>query len=170
MQYPLYIVTGAPGAGKSTVLEAFLRLDTGYIAFDIDWLAGTATELAGKDIYTDPSTWPPYGALWFEVLHAIHKNGRTPVFFAPTDPDDIERYGQPAWCDGIAWLLLDCDDGTRRGRLMQRPDWTDAMVREALEDARVLRDAVDLHLDTGNLSPAEVAGRIQDWLVHSIRK
>jgi hypothetical protein len=36
--------------------------------------------------------------------------GRIPVFFTPNDPQDIEQYGQPAWCSDINWLLLDCDD------------------------------------------------------------
>jgi len=85
MKYPLCIVTGAPGSGKSTTLNAFLELHSGYIAFDIDWLAEAASNLAAKDIYSDPSTWKPYTALWFEVLHAVYKNGQIPVFFTPND-------------------------------------------------------------------------------------
>jgi broad-specificity NMP kinase len=61
MKYVLHIVTGAPGAGKSTTLAAFLRLKSEYVAFDIDWLAQPASRLAGKDILFDPSTWKPYG-------------------------------------------------------------------------------------------------------------
>lgn len=169
MKYPLYVVTGAPGSGKSTALEAFLilrrdALHSDYIAFDIDWLADTASSLAGKDIYTDPSTWKPYGMLWFEVLHAINRNGQTPLFFTPNDPEDFRRFGQPAWCSTVEWLLLDCDDHTRRERLAQRLDWTEAMIAEALTDARVLRQTVPFHVDTGLLSPGEVAVRIVDWL------
>lgn len=78
MKYPMYIVTGAPGAGKTTTLNAFLDLKTKYVAFDIDWFTEAASNLAGKDIHSDPSTWKPYGVLWFEVLHAIYKNGKTP--------------------------------------------------------------------------------------------
>jgi dephospho-CoA kinase len=63
MKYDINIVTGAPGSGKSTALEAFLSLETEYIAFDIDWLAESAGRLANKNIFTDSSTWKPYGAL-----------------------------------------------------------------------------------------------------------
>jgi hypothetical protein len=164
MKYSLYIVTGAPGSGKSTVLKAFLELQSKYIAFDIDWLAEAASNLADKDIYSDPSTWKPYALLWFEVLHAVYKNGQTPVFFTPNDPQDMEQYGQPAWCRDINWLLLDCDDQTRRQRLHHRPDWTEARIVEAIADGRVLRQAIHLQVDTGVLPPKEIAVRILDWL------
>ena len=164
MQHPLHIVTGAPGAGKSTALAAFLQLKSDYLAFDIDWLTVPASDLAGKDIIFDQSTWKPYGAVWFEVLHAIHRNGKISVFFAPTSPQDIEQHGRPAWCNGIAWLLLDCDDATRRSRLKQRPEWTDGMIEEAVDDARLLRQIVHLRIDTGLLAPHPVAQLICDWL------
>lgn len=164
MKYPLCIVTGAPGSGKSTTLNAFLELHSGYIAFDIDWLAEAASDLADKDIYSDRSTWKPYSSLWFEVLHAAYKNGQRPVFFTPNDPQDIEGYGQPAWCSDIKWLLLDCDDQTRRERLVHRSDWTEMMIAEAIVDARVLRQAIHLQIDTGRLAPKVIATKILDWL------
>lgn len=164
MKYPLYIITGAPGSGKSTTLEAFLKLHTDYIAFDIDWLADAASLLAGKNIYTDSSTWKPYGVVWFEVLHSIYKNHQTPLFFTPTDPQDIEQHGRPTWCGDIHWMLLDCNNQTRRTRLAQRADWTEVMVEEAIADAYILREAIPLRLDTGHLPPNKVAKKIVDWL------
>ena len=167
MDSALYFVTGAPGSGKSTALRAFLALETDVVAFDIDWLADTASDLAGKSIYTDPTTWRPYNHLWFEVLRAIYSNGQTPVLFTPTDPHDVAKYGLPAWCAGVRWLLLDCADELRRERLMQRPGWTTEMVVEAIDDAHVLREAVEARLDTGKRPPTEVALGIRDWLTGS---
>lgn len=162
--YPLYLVTGAPGSGKSTTIQAFLALRSPYLAFDIDWLAETASNLAAKDIYTDPSTWQPYAALWFAVLHGVYQNGQIPLFFSPNDPQDLARFGQPTWCRAIHWLLLDCDDQTRRARLQQRSDWTAAMIDEALVDAQVLRQAIPQQVDTGLLAPNAVALAILAWL------
>ena len=167
LKYSLYIVTGAPGSGKSTTLNAFLELHSDYVAFDIDWLADAASGLAGKDIFSDSSTWKPYGVLWFEVLYVVCRNGLTPVFFTPNDPRDIEQNGLPAWCSDIQWLLLDCDDQTRQVRLAQRPDWTAAMIAEAIADALLLRQSIHLQIDTGYVSPKEAAVKILDWLEQS---
>ncbi len=164
MKAKLFVVTGAPGSGKSTAAEAFIELRTPYLAFDIDWLGIVASNLAGKDIFFDPSTWEPYGALWFEVLHSVYRNERVPVFFTPGDPSDFERHGLPDWCGSAEWLLLDCEDDVRRERLWARAGWTEAMVEEAIEDARVLRGAVASRVDTGRHSPAQVANLTLSWL------
>jgi hypothetical protein len=163
-KYPLAIVTGAPGAGKSTAAQALLALKTGYLICDIDWLTDPASTLAGKSIYTEPVTWPPYGAVWYGVLHMIVRNGRTPVFFAPTDPRDVAQDGVSNWVSRIDWLLLDCADETRRARLAARPGWTQVMLAEALDDAAYLRRTISTRLDTDALSPQQVAARIVDWM------
>jgi len=61
-------------------------------------------------------------------------------------------------------LLLDCDDEIRRERLAHRPDWTEAMINEAIMDARILRQSIHVQVDTGLLSPKEIAVKILDWL------
>ena len=160
----LYIATGAPGAGKSATLDAFLALRTPYAAFDIDWLAETASDLAGASIIHDPATWRPYRALWFEILHAVARNDRVPVLFASIDKNDVADVGQPAWCGGIEWLLLDCSDAVRRERLARRRGWTEAMIAEALGDAKALRATIGNTIDTGAHPPHEVVARILAWL------
>jgi hypothetical protein len=169
MQYTLHIVTGAPGAGKSTALEAFLRLNSDYIALDIDWLTLPASALAGKDVTFERSTWKPYNALWLEILRAVHANGKTAVLFGPLDMQDIQKLGQPAWCNSIEWLLLDSDDETRRRRLSRRPEWTRAMIEEAVEDASVLRQLVRRRVDSSSIPPEAVAVKIREWLQGKFR-
>lgn len=164
MKDTVFVVTGAPGSGKTAALEAFLRLRTPYLAFDIDWLGVAASSLAGRDIFLDRSTWKPYAALWFEVLHTAHRNGRVPVFFTPNDPNDFESHGVPEWCGGVEWLLLDCADAVRTRRLRGRDGWTAAMIEEAIEDARLLRAAICARVDTARQSPPQVADAILRWL------
>ncbi len=161
---PVYIVTGAPGAGKTTALGALLRLRTDYIIVDGDWLLGAASDLAKASVRSDRSTWRPYRALWFEVLHAIARNGRTPVLFAAIDEGDVEELGDIAWCGGIAWLLLDCGDSVRRERLRRREGWSEAMIDDALADAAALRVAVQRRVDTGAQLPGQIAQAILSWL------
>ena len=134
------------------------------MAFDVDWLAVTASELPGKDIFSDPSSWKPYAHLWFEVLHAACKNGSSPVFFTPNDPQDFERFGLPDWCDDVRWLWLDCPDRIQKERLSSREGWTAAMIEKALDDASHLRRMIPRQLDTSRLHPAAVAREILLWL------
>lgn len=160
MQHCLHIVTGAPGAGKSTTIDAFVRLRTDFIAFDIDWLAALVSRLVGEDIRFAPSLWEPYNELWFAVLASVDRNGKTPVLFAPIDARDLQRSGLPEWCSRVEWILLDCDDATRGKRLKQRPGWSDAMIVEAMADAKFLRQTVPEQIDTGALSPDAVASQL----------
>lgn len=160
----IYIVTGAPGSGKTTALEALLRGASRYLAFDVDWLGIPASQLARSDIFSDRSSWPAYNALWFEILHSVHKNGKIGIFFAPIDKHDIVRDGQPAWCERIEWFLLDCDNETRQTRLVGRSGWTTSMITEALQDAQALREQVTERIDTGIHTPDEVATAILSWI------
>ncbi len=154
------IVTGAPGTGKSTTVQALLALKTECIVFDIDWLSDSASSLAGRSIYTDASTWEPYRKLWFEILKGISLNHQVTVLFAPISKQDIEGLVDKAT---ISWLLLDCSDNERIKRLEQRR-WSQDKIQEALNDANELRQEVSDVIDTSNKTPEEVAKKILEWL------
>src|SRR5688572_32195489 len=94
----------------------------------------------------------------------IDKSHKRPVLFAPTDPHDIKRYGQLHWWTRVEWLLLDCDDQLRRQRLKQRPEWTDTMIAEAISDTALLRQGVQMRVDTGSDTPDGIARTILGWL------
>ena len=160
----LYIVTGAPGSGKTTALAALLQRPNPYLAFDIDWLTITASHLARTDIIFDRTTWPAYNALWLEILHAVYRNGKVAIFFSPFDTNDVDQTGQAIWYQHIEWLLLDCDDVTRQTRLSARSEWSDEMITEALSDAHALRKHILERIDTGTHTPDEVAEAILRWV------
>lgn len=156
-------MTGAPGSGKTTVVETLLERAAPFVFFDIDWLADPASQLVGRDIRFAPETWEAYGELWFGVLHAVFRNNQTPVLFTPGDPSDFDGRPLPAWCRGLEWLLLDCDDATRSIRL-QRRGWDEARLKEALHDAEAMRRLIPDRIDTGSSSPNKVAERVLTWL------
>jgi hypothetical protein len=142
-------------------------LNAGHIAFDIDWLAATASNFAGRNVISDKSTSLPYRLLWFDILRCICRNHRSPIFFAPLDPRDMADIEQLDWHPATEWLLLDCSDTIRRERLSKRPDnWTQSMVVEALDDAAYLRRTVTNRIDTGVYPAADVAKMILAWVTH----
>ena len=163
MKRNLLFVTGAPGAGKSTTLDALLKIDSEYIAFDIDWLIESASALVEKDIHSDPGTWKPNGVLWFEILHSVCKNSVQPILFCPNSPSDIESFGLPYWCEKVHWILLDCEDEIRKQRLETRVDWNDKRKKEAFIDAASLREILRRSIDTSYSSPSEVAQKVLGW-------
>ena len=164
-QCPLHIVTGAPGAGKSTSLAAFLHIESDFIAFDIDWLIQSASDLAGQDIHVARSKWQAYNALWLDFLLAVLRNRRSPVLFAPFTPADLRNL-VPPWASEVRWLLLDCPDAIRRKRLEERGRWwTESRIQGALADALYLRSEITEDvIDTNSISPAGTAMGISKWL------
>src|SRR5688572_5078252 len=137
----LLIVTGAPGSGKSAIVEELLKTEHDFVMFDIDWLAPSASELAGANVYFARAIWKPYRAMWVDILRMVQKNHRQPVLFASIDKDDVAELGHEVAAD-VSWCLLDCNEAERRKRLHDRQKWSDAMVKEALDAAAKLRDQI----------------------------
>ena len=163
---PLLFVTGAPGAGKSTVAEALLRSRPEALIFDIDWLTLPVSALVGQSIIEARPLWPRYNRLWLAILEMVARNGRSAVLFTPWDRDDLAALPASTRTDTAGWCLLDCDDATRVARLRAR-GWTGAMIEEAVADARVLRGQVSPIIDTSRTTPDEAAAQVYDWLAAS---
>ncbi len=161
--HPLRLITGAPGSGKSLAVESMLTLDSRYLVFDMDWLIGPVSGMAGADLRSAEDLWPRYNDLWLEVLHVIELNGGRPVLFTPMSPSDLQS-AIPTWCSQVHWLRLDCDESIRIERLKARGESYDS-IRTAVEDARKLRRQVERPaLDTSNIHPGIVGQRILEWL------
>lgn len=113
---PLSIVTGAPGAGKTTVVQTLLARHPDFLVFDADWLLDAASSLSGQRVAEMSQLWPPYRILWLTILHMIAHNRCPAVLFIPLEPSELPV----SWQGMIRWCLLDCDDATREMRLRAR--------------------------------------------------
>jgi len=163
----IVVFTGAPGAGKSTILKAWLNepLD-GVVAFDMDSLLRAGSALASANIQTSRATWPAYNRLWLDVLAAVEANGLTPLLFAPIDERDfneIRRRWPELATMHLRWLLLDCNDTVRRQRLSRRDDPPQRLA-EALIDAAALRATVGHRIDSSDRSASDVLREMKRWL------
>ncbi len=149
------MVTGAPGAGKSTVIPELLRLKSGpLVVMDMDDLL-TEGRLLGITI-ADASAaaiWPAYNALWQRITELIRRSGVPVLLLCPLSPQELPE-GR--------WLHLDCPDDVRRRRLAAR-GWSEKQIAAALEDAAEMRKLVPRSVP-GDGTPEESARLILAWV------
>jgi hypothetical protein len=125
------VVLGAPGSGKTTVIEPLTALLPGHVVLDWDAFMEPAGAPAGRDIRLNPQTWRAYRGLVRTITTSV---ASVPVvLFGVATPEEV---------DGLqirAWVLLDCTDEERRLRLHAdgREHDSDSAVRDA-QDYRSL--------------------------------
>jgi hypothetical protein len=164
---PLVIVTGAPGAGKSSVAAALIALDPPFLVFDADWLLADLSLLTGQQIAEREDLWPRYRRVWVTIVRMIGRNGRRVVLFIPVLPQEFDVHLPESLRERSAWCLLDCDDETRRARLQMR-GWDEAAIGEAISDSRELRVHVAPRLDTGKRGADAVAAEFLTWFAPTV--
>ena len=127
-QLPLFVVSGASGAGKTTVcrrltgaFEAVVALDT-----DILWRAAFDTPADG---YRD------FFETWLRVAANISQSGRPVVLFGAGAgvPGNIEPCIRRRYFAAVHYLALVCDDQVLTERLMHRPAWRRAQAPGFIE-------------------------------------
>lgn len=153
---PLFIVTGAPGSGKTSVLphlvaagaDRFVVADMDEILTDGGLLGVTIAGSAGE------LSWPAYNELWARIAMLVRRSGRPMVLLCPLEPAQW-----PSDDGRVDWVHLDCSDVERRRRLAGRR-WSSQAVERAVDDAGVLRSLVPGRIATDDLQPAEIADQV----------
>lgn len=140
-------VLGAPGSGKSSLAPLLRTLLPGRVVLDWDALMEPAGRLAGRPVHEHPDAWDPYTDL---VRAVVGQLGSSPVVLLTVcTPDELR-----GWPPG-RWLLLDCDDTTRRTRLGPRGDPAEATG--AVADAASYRALGLPAVDTSGVPLPEAA-------------
>lgn len=149
-------MTGAPGAGKSTVVPELVRLNPGnLVVMEMDDLLDEHGRLLGIDVASPAGApmWPAYNALWLRITELIRRSGIPVLLLSPLLPTELPE-GR--------WLHLDCPDDVRRKRLLLR-GWSAEQIAEALADAAQIRKHVPRSV-RGDVSPERSAKSILDWI------
>jgi RNase adaptor protein for sRNA GlmZ degradation len=154
---PLFVVTGASGAGKTTVTEPLRRLLPDCDVFEADITLRVAA--LGLDTWRNT---------WLRLAHEVALNGRVTVLCGSLMPDQLESVPARKLLGPIHFCNLDCPDEVLAERLAARPSWRHSSIETAIPEhqrfAAWLRTHIQPCFDTGTMTPAEVAERIAHWV------
>lgn len=157
----LFIVTGASGSGKTTVLAPLAaRLRGRCVTFDADLLMDAAGAFsAGR-----PINWAAFHEAWLAIAHGAAQSGLPVVLLGPFIPEHLAGLSARRWIGDVHFLVLDCPDELRRARMGARPPWRSQDDEAQLEFGRWLRRNIADRIDTSGGDPEETADAVAAWI------
>ena len=125
---PLMVVTGASGAGKSTVCQTILGKVNDVVILEGD--------LLWRDEFNKPeSNHRDFFETWLRLAKSITQSGRPVVLFsAGGNPQNIEPLIERRYFSQIYYLALVCDDALFEKRLSKRPAWRGSGTNAYIEE------------------------------------
>jgi hypothetical protein len=154
---PLFVVTGASGAGKTTVTAPLRRLLPECEVFEGDPVNQIAA--LGWDVFEDT---------WLRIAHEVALNRRATVLCTSMMPDRVENHPARKLLGPVYFANLDCPDDVLAARLRARPSWrlssTENVIVTHQRFAAWLRAHIDPTWDTSTMTPSETAARIAAWI------
>jgi predicted ABC-type ATPase/DNA-directed RNA polymerase subunit RPC12/RpoP len=173
---PLLIVTGTPGAGKSTVCARLAGRFPGAVLLDADVFAG--------QMISDAPPNEDYPAFWWamtRLAHEISQNNLAVVFFSVMLPDQLLANTDVLnYFESVSFLCLRCDAEVLRPRFMRRVGSggdtqgiqaaVDRLGRfnDVLMDAARSTDGVDV-IDATR-SVGQVERDVREWIVAKLQR
>jgi hypothetical protein len=167
---PLFIISGASGAGKSTVCHHLLGKVTDVVLLDSDILWRPEFENSGA---AGP---PHFLETWLRVAKSIGQSGRPVVLFGSGVgvPDNLEPCVERRYFAVVHYLALVCSNDALASRLRDRPEWRQTHTPEYIarqiafnqwfkERTRNLTPAVQL-IDTTSASISSTAAEVTAWI------
>lgn len=160
---PLFIITGASGVGKTTVVTELRKVIPDFDIFDTDimWAVGDDWQLQRNN--------------WLRVAYSIAQSNRGTILCGTMMPEEILKCDHYPLFKHVYFLNLHCDDTTRELRLKARPEWRQSGSDEwILQQKRFAQWLIEISatafdppmptVDTSNDSVQHVAHQIKDWV------
>jgi chloramphenicol 3-O-phosphotransferase len=164
---PLLFVTGASGAGKTTLHEALLGTVREAVLIDQDLLWSV------DPAHDDPATgYRQFRGLVLHLAERLAKNGLPVVVEGSCTPDQYEPLGERWYFSKTAYIAVVCSDAELERRLRARRPWQESSkhLDEMLAFNRHLRvhgptsePTIEL-LDTTDRSVGACAAELHDWI------
>jgi broad-specificity NMP kinase len=166
-QLPLLIVSGASGAGKSTVCQHLTGKVTQAVLLDSDIL--------WRREFDSPETkYREYFELWLRLCKNISQSGRPVVLFGAGAgvPENIEDCIERRYFSNVHYLALVCSDEALSERLQARPTWRGTRNAEYI-DGHIRfnhwfqeydgQPAIE-RIDTTNTLLEETVSQVASWI------
>jgi AAA domain-containing protein len=170
---PLLIVSGASGAGKSTVCRILLGRLPQVVILDSDilWRSEFNSPEYGSPDFIDT---------WLRVCKNISQSGRPVVLFGAGVgvPDYIEPRVERRYFATVHYHALVCDDNALAERLRRRPKWRGsgepAYIKEHQQFNQWFKTYSSAQppirlLDTTDLDAETAANRVELWINENLR-
>ena len=160
---PLFVVTGASCAGKTTACEILFHREKNYIVMESDilWNSFYDTPQDGYSLYRHT---------WMELCANISQCGLPCILCGCGTPEQFEPRPERALFSDIHYLAIVCDDATMLQRLERRGVTDEGWKNSSLQFNRWLREnagttapAITL-LDTSALTPSQAGSAIDRWI------
>lgn len=169
LRQPLFVLTGASGAGKTAVSHQLTRQIREAVVLEADIL--------WSDAFQAQENWPKFHNLWLRLAKNIGQAGK-PVLLAAAGlgvPSNLESCDERRYFGNVYYLALVCDDEELGRRLRARPAWRksggEAFVASQLDFNRWFKETglmvtpLMASLDTTTATVAETAVSAHQWLL-----
>jgi len=172
---PLLIVSGAGGAGKSSVCQA--------LAGKIDEAVLLEGDIIWRPEFNQPDdAFRGFFEAWLRIAMNVGQSGRPVVLFGAGMgvPANMEPCIHRRYFSRLSYLALVCDDDLLAERLRARPEWRGCadpafiaahqqFNRWFREEGPTTAPGIDL-LDTTNVSPADTASQVAAWIRNQLSR
>jgi hypothetical protein len=166
-QMPLLIISGASGAGKSTVCHYLLGTYTRAVLLDSDILWRT-------EFNTPENDYKEYFELWLRMCKNIAQSGRVVALFGAGEgvPSNLENLIERRYFSRIHYLALVCSDGILAERLRRRPQWRGSHLSGFIESQQSFNSWFKTYqgqpeiqiLDTSSATLEETGRQVSAWI------
>ena len=152
---PLFLVTGAPATGKSTITPLLAGRLPGAAVFD--------TDLFGP--WSHPE-WEAWASGWLLLVHALAQSGLDAVLVGyGIRRSNVVPLAARDLLGPVRVLNLHLDLDVLRDRLRRRGTYDAARIERKVMAAVGSHGEADENVDVTGLTPQEVAERVLVWLV-----
>jgi hypothetical protein len=163
----LFLVSGAPGSGKTALIPHLVQMTTHVVVMDMDDLLEEGS-LLGIPIAVPESSlvWPTYNRIWVRITRLVRRSHIPVLLLCPILPMEAIAAGVGDDDPEVHWGLLDCA-ATEQAQRLEARGWTGAQIEEAISDAERARAAITTVFHTDQGPPEQTARDLLAWVAAS---